>query len=179
MSRVLVAPFTRVLDAASIRGDHALAIEATDQECVAIARFLGILGLESLSAQFVVNRSRRGDVELGGTFRAKLTQACVVSLVPVPQDIVEEVNRRFVPADRSASAHQQLAVVDPDVEDPPEFYPPAGIDVGSVVLEQLALALDPYPRAPGVVLPDVADAPEEEMGSPFAVLKSLGHSDSS
>ncbi|MHA1560407.1 MAG: YceD family protein [Alphaproteobacteria bacterium] len=178
MSRALVATFTRVLDAASIRGNHALTIRATDQECIAIARFLGILGLESLSAQFVVNRSRRGDVELDGRLQAKLTQACVVSLVAVPQDIVEEVHRRFVPNDRSAATQHEPAVVDADVEDPPEFYPPAGIDVGAVVLEQLALALEPYPRAPGVTLPDIAEAPEDEMGSPFAVLKSLGHSNS-
>lgn len=174
----MVGPFTHILDPASIRPDHALALAATDQERQAIAQFLGILGLESLSAQVTLNRSRRGDVELDGRLLANLTQACVVSLVAVPQDIDEEVHRRFVPNDSPAARKRELAIVEADVEDPPEFYSSAGIDIGAVVLEQLALALDPYPRAPGVALPKAADMPEKDRDSPFAVLKSLGHSDS-
>jgi len=130
-----------------------------------------------LNAQFTLNRSRRGDVELDGRLQANLTQACVVSLVAVPQDIDEEVQRRFVPNERQAARKRELAIVKADVEDPPELYSDAGIDIGAVVLEQLALALDPYPRAPGVALPKTADTPDDG-GSPFAVLKSLGHSDS-
>jgi hypothetical protein len=44
------------------------------------------------------------------------------------------------------------------------------------VAEQLALALDPYPRAPGAVLPEAAEAGtpgEAKAESPFAVLESL------
>ena len=173
----LAGPFTRILDPASIRPDHTLAITSSDQDRAGIARFLGILGLESLSAQFVVNRSRRGDVELDGRLEVNLTQACVVSLVPVPQYVAEEVHRRFVPMERSA-ARKRETVVEAEVEDPPDTYSGAGIDVGAVVLEHLALALEPYPRAPGVTLPDSAKTPDDDPASPFAVLKSLGHSES-
>lgn len=173
----MTGPFTRILDPSSIRPDHKLAITSSDQDREDIARFLGILSLEFLSAQFVVNRSRKGDVELDGAIEADLTQACVVSLAPVPQHIAEEVHRRFVPGERSP-AKKREAVVEADAEDPPDFYSSAGIDVGAVVLEHLALALEPYPRAPGVMLPDSAKTSDDDLGSPFAVLKSLGHSDS-
>jgi hypothetical protein len=50
------------------------------------------------------------------------------------------------------------------------------IDLGEVVVEQLALTLDPYPRAPGAVFDPAAlpgyEAPEAEV-SPFAALVKL------
>ena len=44
------------------------------------------------------------------------------------------------------------------------------LDLGEAAAEQLALALDPYPRAPDAVLPDIPDEPEV---LPFATLASL------
>ena len=41
---------------------------------------------------------------------------------------------------------------------------------GEAAAEQLALALDPYPRSPDAVLPDVPDDPEAQ---PFAALAPL------
>lgn len=172
------APFTRILDPTSIRPDHSLVIRAATEEYSAIARFLGILGLESLTAQFDVSRSRRGGVALDGRLQAKLTQECVVSLVAIPQNVDEEVHRKFVLGGRPVARQDEFAVVDSVAEDPPELYTLAGIDVGAVVLEQLMLSLDSYPRAPGVELPDVAQGVSDMSDSPFAALKSLGHSDS-
>jgi hypothetical protein len=40
------------------------------------------------------------------------------------------------------------------------------LDIGEAVAQQLSLALDPYPRAPGAI----AGAPAERPVSPFAAL---------
>src|SRR3546814_17044110 len=38
-------------------------------------------------------------------------------------------------------------------EDPPEPFENGCIDLGEIVVQHLAVALDPYPRAPGAELP--------------------------
>jgi len=45
------------------------------------------------------------------------------------------------------------------------------IDLGEAAAEQLALALDPYPRKPGSS--GVPETPEQEAGGPFGRLASL------
>ena len=52
-------------------------------------------------------------------------------------------------------------------EEPPEPIVDGTIDLGGVTLEFLALALDPYPRKPGVEFTE--PAPETPAGVPFAV----------
>jgi hypothetical protein len=42
------------------------------------------------------------------------------------------------------------------------------LDLGEAVAEQLALALDPYPRVPGAELPEIESDPQER---PFAALR--------
>jgi hypothetical protein len=51
-------------------------------------------------------------------------------------------------------------VVDPEAEEPPEPLGPGGLDLGEAVAQQLAVALDPYPRAPGAALGPAPGAPE-------------------
>ena len=56
-------------------------------------------------------------------------------------------------------------------EDLDEIESPDGVaDLGEAVTEELALALDPYPRAPNAALPDM---PDETQGLPFSALASL------
>lgn len=44
------------------------------------------------------------------------------------------------------------------------------LDLGEAAAEQLGLALDPYPRAPGAVLPEIEDDSDE---GPFGALGAL------
>jgi hypothetical protein len=64
--------------------------------------------------------------------------------------------------------------IDPDV-DVPEPLGEDGLDLGEVAAEEMAVALDPYPRAPDAdaVLAEVAARAAEEDRGPFAVLAPL------
>jgi hypothetical protein len=57
--------------------------------------------------------------------------------------------------------------------DEPEPIVEGRIDLGEAVVQHLAVNLDPYPRAPGARLPDLAteDGPVRE--NPFAALQRL------
>ncbi|MBL6454484.1 DUF177 domain-containing protein [Belnapia sp. T6] len=129
-------------------GGRTLTLEASPDECAALARRFGILGLDSVTATLRVLPEPGGTVLVEGRMAAKLTQACVVTLDPVAQEVDEPVAFRLLPPGQEPQDG-------PD--DPDEIEAPEGTaDLGEVLAEQLALALDPYPRAPGAELPPEA-----------------------
>lgn len=161
-------------------GDDAatFAIEASAEERAALARRFGLIDIDSLTATGTIDVSARGRrARLTATLRAKVTQVCVVSLQPVPAEVEDSFTVTY---DRDAERRmREEESFDLDAEDPPDPLPEKGIDIGEAVAEHLGLALDPYPRAPGVELhPPSAEGAEDgpENGarpSPFAALGRL------
>ena len=151
-------------------------IEATAAERTALAERFGLLSLQRLTAECRLRREGGETIRVAGRFQAQVTQACVVTLEPVASDVVDSFSLLFSEeAGPDPSASEVL--VELDDEDPPEPVPPGGIDLGEVVAEQLALALDPYPRAAGAEMQrlDQGDGRDgaEAGESPFAVLGKL------
>jgi uncharacterized metal-binding protein YceD (DUF177 family) len=140
------------------------ALRATPEECAALARRFGIEAVTSLEARLVLRPEPGGGVVVTGTLAAGVVQACVVSLEPVAQTVREEVLLRL------------LAPGEEPSEDPeaPDEIPIEGdaVDLGEAMAEQLALALDPYPRAPEARLPGEGEAEGAARG-PFAALAAL------
>jgi hypothetical protein len=146
-------------------------VVAPAAERAAIARAFGLLELRRLEAEVTLAAGRRGAVDIAGSLRAEVVQSCVVTLVPVVQVIDVALPRRFEPA-RPPGAGMPEIVVEADDAEPVDAYADGRIDLGAVVLEELALAIDPYPHAPGADLPPgVAGAPAPE--SPFMALAAL------
>lgn len=156
-------------------GERLEAIETSAAERAAIAALLGLAALESLSAELRLRRWHGQGVVLQGMLRAHVVQSCVVTLEPVPADIVAEFERRYLPADMLGAEDEmpgEEVFVNPDDAEPPEPFADNAVDAGPAIVEELALALDPYPRAPGVVF--VAAEPAEEADAhPFAALARL------
>ncbi len=138
--------------------DHAVAADAA--ECAALAVRLGIPAVLSLTCRFHLVRHAAGRIAAKGHLAARLVRECVVSLEPFEVDVMEDFRIAFVPAE----AIEDQLDIDADDEVP---YDGGAIDLGEAAAEQLALTLEPYPRRPGVALPETGDAAE---ASPFAVL---------
>ncbi len=146
-----------------------------------LARQLQIPAVLGLSAQIriVPDPAQAGHFLLKAQFEAEVEQTCVVSLEPVRQHVGESFVRRFAPAPDSGQAaggdEDEAEWLDPEAEDPPDPLVDGTIDVGVVVAEALALALDPYPRKPGAGFPEGyrPDPDASEKVSPFAALAKL------
>ncbi len=139
-------------------------VDATPAECAALAARMRIPAVHALSCTFRLRPLPGATLEADGTLTASVTQECVVTLDAFEQDVSERFVVRFVPEGREGD--------DPDPEAPDEIpYAGAVIDLGEAAAEQLALALDPYPRKPGAELPEAAPDPEEH---PFAKLARRG-----
>lgn len=150
-------------------------IAANEEERAALARRLGLLALDSLSADLSVERlPGKAVIRVSGRFVAEVTQACAVSLEPVPARLSEEFSQLYALA--SETPQQREQIVDAEAEDPPEAVGARGLDLGEAVVQQVALALDPYPRAPGARPPAGSEETLEEARAPdgpFAALKTL------
>lgn len=178
MSRSVVPPaphgFRKLLAVRKV-GDSGLihSISANSEECAGISAFLGILKLTDLRAAFRITRWRSRGLKLDGTLDARVEQACVVTLEPVESAIRASFERRFLPADMiDPDGGADEVFVDPEGEDPPEPLTHE-LDLGEVVVEELALNLDPYPRKPGIAFEEAADTPVEPKANPFAKLARL------
>jgi uncharacterized metal-binding protein YceD (DUF177 family) len=152
-------------------------IEADRAARMALARIADLREIESACASFDLIPGRGDSVHVRGTVSARVGQVCVVSLDPIENDIVEEVDLVFVP---ESQVRELAAIVDKDndadsgrdIPDAPEPVVNGVIDLGRVATDALFLAIDPYPRKPDAVFvpPPGAVDPEDH---PFAALKGL------
>lgn len=139
-----------------------------------LARSLDILAIKALHFTGSITPSGRDEMTLTGTLTATVDQACVVTLVPVPARITEEVRRRYV-AGLPVPEGEEMEMPEDDTTEPM----PEVIDLAEVATEALALALPLYPRAPGATLGKAvfADAGVKPLADadlkPFAGLAGL------
>jgi uncharacterized metal-binding protein YceD (DUF177 family) len=155
-------------------------LEADQAARVALASQLRILGVLSLKADLkLAPEAQAGHFRLTGQIEAEVDQACVVTLEPVRQQVSEAFLRRFGPETEAKpeadAVGDEAEWLDPDADDPPDPVIGGQINLGEVVTEELALALDPYPRKPGAEVPDSYRKAAEEGSkiSPFAALAKL------
>lgn len=183
-------PFSRPLAAVDVpEAGLELTIVGRPAECEALARADGLRALSRLEADVRVMREGAGGLRVTGELRAAVRQVCVVSLEEFDTQIVEPIDLSFAPEptpdspsrerrsrDRRAPPPVETKepktshIVDLD-EDQPDPLIDGRIDLGAIVAEFLALALDPYPRKPGVSFAESGEKSAPDPVSPFARLR--------
>jgi uncharacterized metal-binding protein YceD (DUF177 family) len=168
------APITHFTNLARLgnAGDE-VRIEADEAQRAAIAALAGILSLSRFAALVTLKKAGPSRFALDYRLEAELTQACIVTLEPVAARIERSFTREL---HFLGTGHRSPEVADLDLsgqdDEEPEEIDNLHYDLAGPALEEFLLALDPYPRCPGVEFDPgtVGDPPPE---SPFAVLKSL------
>lgn len=164
-------------------GGKSVTVAATDGERRALVRRLGILDLAVFEGEARIRAFSGGDViRIEGTFRAHLSQACVVSLVPVPETVsgtFTVVLRRHEDGHAAPKTGSNRGEIDLDdsSDDDEETLTGDTVDLGEILTQHVALSMAAYPRAPGadaISLPADGDAPEGARGSrPFSGLSKV------
>ncbi len=155
------------------RRGRTVMLKADADERAALAKVLGIEAIERLAGEFSLEMISGSSVHLRGRLEADLVQICVVSLEPVQQHVDELVSMTLLPTETADGRPHASKLIDPMDEDDRDTYSSGRIDLGMIVSEQLALHLDPYPRAPGVQFEAAVSAGAEQRDSPFAALERL------
>ena len=150
-------------------GERTVEVEANEDERRRLAGRFGLLAIGRLAATFAVRREAGGMLATG-TVEAAVTQACSATGEPIEATVNEAVALRFV---------EDIAGDGDEIElsgDALDTLPIEGgaIDLGEAAAETMALALDPFPRAPGAeeALRRAGVMREEEVGA-FGALAGL------
>lgn len=140
----------------------------------AVAAYLGITAIRKLRFTGTISPKGRHDFVLEAVLEAVVEQPCSISLEPVVTELREDVARVYL----AQWEHPTGDEVEMPDDDTTEALGEA-IDAGHVAVEALALALPPFPRAPGAVLavaeftaPGTAPLRDEDL-KPFAGLAAL------
>jgi hypothetical protein len=159
------------------RGPVKVRLDADDAVRRALARDLGLISIESLTADLTLKPWLDG-AELAGALAAEVTQTCSVSAEAFGERVAGEIFVRMVPAGSPNAPTEPTGEeieVDLEGDDPPDVLASDRIDLAGYVIEHLVLELDPFPRKPGAVF----EPPEEQSpASPFAILRKLRADDS-
>lgn len=154
-------------------GGREVAVSLDEPTRAALAETLKISAIDSFEATLTVT-PLRGGIRALGRLVADIVQPSVVTFEPVAQHIDEAVDRVFLPEQHSHKPAPGAEIyVDLEDEDFPDHIDGPEVDLSALLIETLALAIDPYPRLPGESLDslgiDVSGAP----ASPFAALEKL------
>lgn len=126
------------------RDGRSFGIAADPAERRRVADRLDLVALDGLAfAGRVEHGPREGVLILRGQLEADATQRCVVTLEPVAARLDVEIERYFV---QGPEIEAEEILISPDDEEP-EPLDRDCLDLGEIAVEELALALDPYPRA--------------------------------
>lgn len=170
--------FSRPVNTAELKaGETVIDIEARPEERAALADRFNLLALDSLSATVtLVTALGAPEVRLEAEFEADVAQSCVVTLEPVRSHLEGHLLRRFAPGPQAPDEYE--VEIKADAEEPPDPIVDGVIDIGEAVAEELALAIDPFPRAPrarfeGYTSEGEASDDSARKYKPFAGLRDL------
>lgn len=147
-------------------------LEATAEECAALARRFALVGVDHLRAK-VTLLPDGPNVRASGTIDAAIVQSCAVSGDDLPVKISEPVALRFVPAGSAGAEDEELELDAAELDDI-EMEAQGSFDLGEALAQTLALAIDPFAVGPN------AEAARRKAGmlnpdesGPFAALAAL------
>ena len=148
-----------------------LGIEADAAEREALAKRFALRAIAKLEAEAELVRNGE-EVVASGRLRAAVTQSCVASGEPVEAGIDEPFNLVFRPRSEAGRPDDEVELDAAELD--VTFYDGTSIDLGEAVAESVALALDPYARAPGAEQAlKAAGVKSEEEAGPFGALAAL------
>lgn len=149
-------------------------LKPTAAERVQMAAELGITAVLWFRLTGALHPVGRRDLRLEAVLEAEVEQPCGITLAPVRTKLTEQVTRLYL-ADWQEPEGTEIEIAADDEAEPL----PDVIDVAVVAMEALALALPPYPRAPGAELGQMVhtepgtEALTDEAIRPFAGLAAL------
>lgn len=167
-----ISPFSHNFDLAALpAGGHEERLAVPPEIRASIAEWCEVDAVEDLTASFRLSRLSADEYALDAHFDASVLQTCIVSLAPLRSRVSRDFTRRYrvLPAVRARRPAQAApAAADDEIEQ----LRGSSLDLAAPLLEELSLAIDPYPRAPGAVFSAPKDEDESRDG-PFAILKVL------
>jgi hypothetical protein len=141
---------------------------ATQAERDAIAQALEQPGCRSLHVSYKLTPRGSGHVHLSGSLQGQMEQTCVVTLEPLLNDVSATFKVDYWPE----TEMPEPSGGEVDFNEDTDLEPIAGgrIEVGRVVFQALAGAIDLFPRKPGVTFEPQDTVGDADGDGPFSAL---------
>jgi hypothetical protein len=146
-------------------------VAASPEQRAQLAKWAGVDAVEAFEAQVTLRRRSPNRFAYEAALAADVVQSCVVTLEPVRSHLALDISRALHLAKFPASAKLAPQELSAASDEGPEEIQDSHYDVAGPLLEEFALAIDPYPRCPDVAFEPPAD--QDIAESPFGILKSL------
>ena len=170
MTKPTAPEFSCLVDIREADG-RAMTLEPSASEREALARRFGLIRIDSLVAEVMLER-HADEVAVTGSLRARIVQSCAVSAEDLAAAIDEPLRFRFVPARTGYRPDDEIELDSQDCDEI-EFVG-TNFDLGEAVAQSLGLAIDPFAVGPDAETARRAGLLGSEQDSgPFAVLKAL------
>ncbi len=141
---------------------YKLSTEACDHQAL-IERF-GWVSVDHLSSELCIRKVAQDCWEVTGYITGQIVQNCIVTGLPVPENIDFQIEERYV---RGAEQADQVEIGLDGVEP----IKNGAIDIGELAVQSLCLAATAWPRVDNA--PDFYSFGNQETNKPFAILSSL------
>jgi hypothetical protein len=130
----------------------------------ALTERFGWVSVDHLSCDLCIRKMAQNCWEVTGHIIGQIVQNCIVTGVPVPENIDFQIEERYVQvADQADQVEVGLDGVEPIKN--------GAIDIGELAVQSLCLAATAWPRVDDAL--DFYSVCEQETDHPFAVLSSL------
>jgi len=148
-------------------------VDLDEETRAQLASQLKLSAIRSFKAHLTV-APLRGGLRAQGQLTAEIEQPSVVTFEPVNQHIDESIDRIYVPASEKPNPAPGAEIfVDLEDETFPDQIDGPEVDLSILLIETLALAIDPYPRLPDESVESLAIPGTNEPSGPFAALSKL------
>lgn len=147
-------------------------VTATPTELAAIAAWEGVDAVTDFEGRVTLKRLSQNRFAYSATLSADIVQSCVVTLEPVKSHVSRKFSRELHYSPARHDDEVGTISLAPTEDDTPDEIHSLKFDLAGPLLEEFSLAVDPYPRAPGVAFEPPVDEPARQA-NPFAALKGL------
>ncbi len=167
------APIERLYDLATLgeAGDE-IEIAADADDLTRLAQWAGVDRVERFAGKLSLRKLSPGRFAYEAELEADVVQSCVVTLEPVKSHIARSFARTLHYAPKGPAREEGRLTLAAGDDDAPDEIASTRYDLAGPLLEEFSLAIDPYPRAPGVAF-EPPEEPANPADNPFAVLKRL------
>lgn len=125
------------------KGGRHFVLKANEVERAAVATRLGVLAVELFSGDLRVTATKLR-FAVRGNVVARLKRECVVSLEEITEEVGEPFEVDFVRRSATQEADdEEISLDSPEIHSDPKF------DIGELLVQQLSLAMAPFPKKQG------------------------------
>ncbi|CAM9485474.1 unnamed protein product [Hapterophycus canaliculatus] len=165
------AEFSRKIDCSELsRKPKYYSVEATEQECAALAQRFSCERIAGLKADLRVVRGAHSDarrIKIKGRVVGEITQNCAATLEPFVLPVEREFDT-IVQEVSLDSVDSTLWALEKDTETDDDIMEGDPLDLGEIAAQTLALCIDPFAKHPDFVSGDGDGSAVANANQPYA-----------